>query len=40
MAMVRLILTDENPKSRKFTLKADWSEEYFADDYEKGGKEL
>ncbi len=33
MAMVRLILTDENPKARKITIKADWIEEYFSDDY-------
>lgn len=38
MAMVRLILADENPKARKLTLKADWIEEYFADDYKKGGE--
>lgn len=33
MAMVRRVLTGENPKARKVMLKADWIEEYFPDDY-------
>lgn len=32
-AMVRLILTEEKPKERKVTLKADRIKEYFAEDY-------
>ena len=33
MAMVRLILSEEKPKERKVTIKADKIREYFADDY-------
>lgn len=33
LAMVRLILTEEKPKERKVTLKADRIKEYFAEDY-------
>lgn len=33
LAMVRLILTEEKPKERKVTLKADKISKYFADDY-------
>lgn len=33
LAMVRLILTEEKPKERKVTLKADKISEYFAEDY-------
>ena len=33
MPMVRLILTEDKPKARKVTLKADCIEEYFTDDY-------
>ena len=33
LAMVRLILTEEKPKERKVTIKADKIREYFADDY-------
>lgn len=33
MPMVRMILTEKNPKARKVTLKADCIEEYFTDDY-------
>lgn len=32
-AMVRLILTEEKPKERKVTLKADKISKYFAEDY-------
>ena len=31
--MVRLILTEETPKERKVTLKADKISKYFAEDY-------
>ena len=31
--MVRLILTEEKPKERKVTLKADKISRYFAEDY-------
>lgn len=33
MAIVRLILSEEKPKERKVTIKADKIREYFADDY-------
>lgn len=33
MPMVRLILTEDKPKARKITLKAECIEEYFTDDY-------
>ena len=33
LAMVRLILTEEKPKERKVTLKADKISKYFAEDY-------
>lgn len=33
MPMVRMILTEDKPKARKVTLKADCIEEYFTDDY-------
>lgn len=33
MEMVRLVLTGENLKARKVTLKADWIKEYFPNDY-------
>lgn len=33
LAIVRLILTEEKPKERKVTLKADRIKEYFAEDY-------
>lgn len=33
LAMVRLILTEEKPKERKFTMKADKIGEYFSDSY-------
>lgn len=33
LPMVRLMLTEERPKERKVTLKADHIKEYFADDY-------
>ncbi len=31
--MVRLILTEEKPKERKFTMKSDRIEKYFSDSY-------
>ncbi len=33
LAMVRLILTEEKPKERKFTMKSDKIEKYFSDSY-------
>ena len=33
LAMVRLILTEEKPKERKFTMKSDKIGEYFSDSY-------
>ena len=32
-AMVRLILTEEKPKERKFTMKSDKIGKYFSDNY-------
>lgn len=36
LAMVRLILTEEKPKERKFTMKSDKIGEYFSDSYSNG----
>ena len=36
LAMVRLILTEEKPKERKFTMKSDNIGEYFSDSYSNG----